>query len=76
VGRRPPAGVPVTTDYCCRVCRKVVDTYTPTGTRVLRAADHRQGRRPCSGRFGPVDPLAFVERERAATEAWRRARRP
>jgi hypothetical protein len=65
------------TRYCCRVCWQVVGTYTPTGTRVLRALDHPHpgSTRPCSGRFGPVHPEAFVERERAASARWRAARR-
>lgn len=63
-------------DYCCRSCWQVVETYTPTGTRQLRAMphDHPGTNTPCSGRHDPVLPLAFVERERAANAAWRAAR--
>jgi hypothetical protein len=66
----------VTAAYHCRVCREVVETYTPTGTRVLRAADHAHpsSGSPCSGRFGPVDPAHAVERDRAASARWRSGR--
>jgi hypothetical protein len=66
----------VTGPYCCRSCWQVVDTYKPTGTNVLVALDHpfpgTDGSCPGAGWY--VDPIAVVERERAANAAWRAAR--
>ena len=41
----------------CRTCLGAVETYTPTGTRMLRAKRHADIRYviPCAGSYGPVD---------------------
>ena len=55
----PPSGYegPTPAYHRCRTCRGVVETYRPTGTRMLRAKAHDDSTgEPClRGVFGPVD---------------------